>query len=337
MERFVSGIDRISGYGAITVPTPSFQERFHTRWHHLRDPHVRALAGLLDSPDLLDIDAPRWHDQLVSLGIVSEQTADWLRTLDAAPAALHEVINEQPSARLGRYAEKLLGFYLAHEGRLVAHNVQVRAGPNKTIGEFDFLVKGESAADIAHWELATKFYLLEPSAFVRQLDTFVGPNLADSLGLKITKIMEQQLLLSKHPAAQAYLPVPVGSAKALIKGWLFYHDMQTALPATLGIGKSHCRGFWCNVAGLRMDAALRYTVLSRLDWLAPARLPEEETMTTASITAHITEQFALSDAPVMVAICRVEAGVALEVDRGFVVPDDWHQRAIAKVGEQRQD
>lgn len=331
MERFVSGIERLQRHGAITVPTPSFQEYYHTRWHHLRDPHVRALAGLLDAPDLLDIDAPRWGGQLVSLGGVDAVTADWLQALDLAPAALHAVIDEQPSARLGRYAEKLLGFYLAHQGRLVAHNVQVRAGPNKTIGEFDFLVKGANDDRIEHWELATKFYLLEPSATVRQLDTFVGPNLADSLGLKITKIMSQQLMLSSHPAAQSYLPAPVSSAKALIKGWLFYHDMQATVPDALGIAKAHCRGFWCGLSGLVLDSALRYTVLTRLDWLAPARLPESDTVDAARLLTSIDVQFALSDAPVMIAACRVEAGVALEVKRGFVVPDDWHQRAIAKV------
>ncbi len=316
------------------MPTPSFQARYHTRWHHLRDPHVRALAGLLDSPDLLDVDALCWHQQLMSLGPVSSPVAHWLTKLDHDPSALHAVVNDQPSARLGRYAEKLLGFYLAHEGRLIAHNVQVRAGPNKTIGEFDFLVQGTSIASIEHWELATKFYLLEPSAFVRQLDTFVGPNLADSLGLKITKILQQQLMLSKHPAAQPYLPVPVSSAKALIKGWLFYHDRQTTLPDTLGIAKDHCRGFWCGLSELQLDPGLRYTILSRLDWLAPARLAEEKTVTAAHLQISIAVQFALSPSPVMVAICRVDDGVALEVDRGFVVPDDWHQRAIATMQRQ---
>jgi hypothetical protein len=32
----------------------TFQQQFHARWHCLRDPHVRALAWLLDAPDLLD-------------------------------------------------------------------------------------------------------------------------------------------------------------------------------------------------------------------------------------------------------------------------------------------
>jgi hypothetical protein len=315
------------------VPLPTFQEYFHQRWQHLRDPHVRALTGLLDAPELLDVNAPCWHGQLVSMGSVSEETGRWLTALDVQPAALHAVIDEQPSARLGRYAEKLLGFYLAHCGQLVDQNVQVRAGPNKTVGEFDFLVRNLQTGQLEHWELATKFYLLEPSKFV-QLDTFVGPNLADSLGLKINKILQQQLKLSQHPAATAYLPEPVASAKALIKGWLFYHDTQTALPAGLGIAADHCRGFWCTLSALTIAPTLRYAVLSRLDWLAPARMDVGNTLNGAQLADAVLHQFALTDAPAMVAICRVEGDVALEVSRGFVVPDDWHQRAIETVQRQ---
>ncbi|WP_308621444.1 hypothetical protein [Massilia sp. Se16.2.3] len=39
----------------------SYQEGFHRRWSHLRRARVRALAWLLDSPDLLDADAPHWQ------------------------------------------------------------------------------------------------------------------------------------------------------------------------------------------------------------------------------------------------------------------------------------
>ena len=36
------------------APEPSYQAGFERRWGHLRRPHVRALAWLLDAPDLLD-------------------------------------------------------------------------------------------------------------------------------------------------------------------------------------------------------------------------------------------------------------------------------------------
>ena len=122
--------------------------------------------------------------------------------------------------RLGLYAEKLMAFYYQQHGQLVAHGLQVRATRNDTVGEFDFLL--DAGPDgVEHIEFATKFYLLEGSAASR-FDTFVGPNLADSLGAKMRKIVDKQLALASHPAAQALLPRPVLRARALVKGWLFY-------------------------------------------------------------------------------------------------------------------
>src|SRR5450830_1129387 len=210
----------------LSTSSLSCQARFHQRWGGLRDPHVRALTWLLDAPDLLDAEAPRWAGRIAALGPISDMDVTWLHALDSNPRALYMQVNAQPSARLGRYAEKLLTFYLLQTGRLIAHNVQVRDGPNHTIGEFDFLVRDPDAqhAGAVHWEFATKFYLLESHQEQMQAEAFVGPNLADSLGAKMDKIMQQQLMLSAHPAAAQYLPEPVTQALALVKGWLFYRD-----------------------------------------------------------------------------------------------------------------
>jgi len=88
----------------------SFQAGFHRRWGHLHDPHVRALAWLLDAPGLLDAEAACWEGRIAVLDQVSPGIAGWLQQLDAAPAALHAMLDTQPSHRLGRYAEKLMTF-----------------------------------------------------------------------------------------------------------------------------------------------------------------------------------------------------------------------------------
>ena len=125
---------------------PSFQERFHQRWAQLGDPHVRALACLIDAPGLLDIEAPQWQGKVARLEASAGDAARaWLHDLDRAPAALHAHLAFQPFGRLGRYAEKLMTFYLRHLGVLLAHNVQVRAAGNQTIGEFDFTATGLQA------------------------------------------------------------------------------------------------------------------------------------------------------------------------------------------------
>lgn len=323
------------------------QARFHQRWPELRDPHVRALAWLLYAPDLLAPHAACWEGRIATLGQLSSEVADWLHELQFDPAgnaALHAHMAQQPSGRLGRYAEKLLGFYLRHQDCLVAANLQVRnqEGARETLGEFDFLIRSpeaETDGGLVHWEFATKFYLLQ----ARQLsgsagaEAFVGPNLADSLGRKMRKILQQQLRLSAHPSAQAVLPAPVVAARALVKGWLFYPlGAALALPVSMGIADDHCRGFWCDAACLPAidEQPMRYALLPRLSWLAPARLPAAQGLSLGQLMDRLEEMFCADDSPVMVAQCRPQEGTEpelLEVMRGFVVPPQWEARAATTV------
>ncbi|HEY8606538.1 MAG TPA: DUF1853 family protein [Noviherbaspirillum sp.] len=306
----------------------SYQAGFHQRWKHLQDPHVRTLAWLLDAPDLLDADAPRWKGRVASLPPCDQQTRDWLEALDRNPADLHTYLALQPLTRLGRYAEKLLAWYLSRRGDLHAHGVQVRAERGETIGEFDFLLR--EGDGLVHWEFATKLYLLESSGHGQHADYFVGPGLADTLGAKVRKIMDQQLSLSQHPAACAQLTLPVHKAQALVKGWLFYRERTPATPE--GIGISHCRGFWRPQGELGGLAADAFAVLPRLQWLAPARAVAGEagTMEPVALACALSRHFASASAPVLVALLRREGDELLEFDRGFIVPDDWREQAAAR-------
>jgi uncharacterized protein len=310
-------------------PVVTFQAQFHQRWNHLNDQHVRTLAWLLDAPDLLDHDAPQWHGRVATIGLIDDATERWLIGLDREPAELHAYIGLQAFTRLGRYAEKLMAFYLQHQGLLVAHGVQVRAGKNDTIGEFDFLLRRDDT--LLHWEFATKLYLLESSGHGHQADYFVGPNLADTLGAKIRKIMDRQLALSQHPAAQQHLPQPIAAAQALIKGWLFYHG-QTPLPVLpSGISRAHCRGFWCTLEELEQAGGQHYIVLPRLNWLAPAKAAREQVLSRAALRVELSRHFENGTMPALVAVLEPHGECMLETDRGFVVPDDWRYRAEQRV------
>ncbi|MBP0597074.1 DUF1853 family protein [Herbaspirillum sp. LeCh32-8] len=333
--------------GSVMPAGGDYQRRFQRRWPRLRDPHVRALAWLLDAPDLMASDAPCWENRIATLGPVSDEVAAWLNRLQDDPelnAALQAHMAHQPSARLGRYAEKLLGFYLVRQRQLVAANLQVRntGATRETLGEFDFLVKRphvDAGAGLEHWEFATKFYLLEqaPSSSGAgvEADAFVGPNLADSLGRKMRKIMSQQLMLSRHPAAAAVLPEPVAAAQALVKGWLFYRDGMPAAAPAIGIAHDHCRGFWCDAAQLQArtfpeDAS--FVVMPRLEWLAPLRAEAGHALALPALLTELQARFAVEEAPVMVAVCRPsDEGEVVEAERGFIVPDGWQQRAAQTV------
>jgi hypothetical protein len=313
------------------APTEEFssihQAQFHQRWNHLSDPHVRTLAWLLDAPDLLDPRADEWRGRVATLGAIDAATEDWLIALDRAPQELHASLELHPFTRLGRYAEKLLAFFLDYRKLLFAHGVQVRAAKNETIGEFDFLLRQGDA--LVHWEFATKLYLLESSGHGRHADYFVGPNLADTLGAKVRKIMERQLTLSQHPAAQALVPHPIVAAQALVKGWLFYHGRTPLQPQ--GVSRAHCRGFWCTLEESGGLAAQRYAILPRLSWLAPARMKTEEAMDKSMLQQALASHFKESATPALVALLEPQGDYLLEIDRGFVVPDDWHSRAEERV------
>jgi len=314
---------------------PDYQAAFHARWQGLQDPHVRALAWLLEGPDLLAPDALCWQGKIASLPESAAQDAAlWLQQLDAAPEALHAFLAIQRFTRLGRYAEKLLAWYFQEQGCLFAHGVQVQAGKDETIGEFDFLLRQQDA--LLHWEFATKFYLLHAGlpgqTAPHSADYFVGPNLADTLGAKMRKILDRQLALGQHPAAQSHLPQPLASAQALLRGWLFYRRGESLPSIEMGISEHHCRGWWCSLQELdaHVDASF-CAILPRLAWLAPARLPLSAGISRAALQAQLEEQFVTDTMPVMVVSLTMQNGWLLETDRGFVVPDDWQQRADKKL------
>lgn len=328
---------------------PADARTFHRQWGHLTRPHVRALAWLLDSPDLLDPNSPHWQGRIATLGPVSPAVANWLADLDADPAPLDAALGNRFYSRLGLYAEKLMAFYFAQQGTLAAHGLQVRDGKNGTIGEFDFLLREEGGASVRHIEFATKFYLLDgdpdPAAADRgNYNRLVGPNLADTLGLKMRKIFNSQLQLAQHPAARQIVPAPVSRAQALVKGWLFYHAGE-AEPRIEGISPDHCRGYWRTLSEHAADPGEQFIVMPRLQWLAPLRTPAARDSGSAAVVPAtpaplaraalfdvLAEKFATDPGPVLVATVREEGGWLEEVERGFVVPDDWRARAQARRG-----
>lgn len=300
--------------------TESIQAQFHARWSELSDPHVRALAWLITSPNLLDSQDARWQGKVATL-VPEFNTEQWLGSLDRDPAALHAYLRLGPFERLGRYAEKLLAFYFQHCGQLLAHGVQVHNDAGQTIGEFDFLLRESELA--LHWEFAIKLYLMGSRDGD---DCFVGPNLADTLQTKMRKILDHQLALGLHSAAQAYLPTQIVRAQALIKGWMFYRVDEPA-EVDAGLSAEHCRGFWYTHTEAQTLHAACYVLLPRLSWLAPAQVSADEALGQGSFLSALAHHFLNDTTPVLIAQCAVVNGHAQEISRGFIVPDDWRERA----------
>jgi len=297
----------------------SYQALFENRWPHLTNPHVRALAWLLDAPDLLDPHSPHWEGRIASLGPVSPATANWLAALEQDPAPLLAALGSKHYSRLGLYAEKLMAFYFKEHGQLHAHGLQVRADRTDTIGEFDFLLN--EGDHLVHLEFATKFYLLDANSTADDFNGLIGPNLADSLGAKMRKIFDKQLSLAGHPAAQALLPLPVARAQALVKGWLFYPNGVTPMQ---GITQQHCHGFWMTQAQAQDLPDQQYAIMPRLHWLAP--LKTRDSIDKPQLLAALQD----AAAPVMVAALQEKGEWLVEERRGFVVPDDWRAQAAQR-------
>jgi uncharacterized protein len=323
----------------------------------LIDPAVRDLAWLLLSADLLRAQPPlaplaRWWSDEGQIHAVR----DWLAQLDRNPARLHEALAAAPTNRLGRYAEVLLGWFLANgpAARLVAQNVALRRA-GLTLGECDFLVQ-TSLGERLHWELAVKCYLHagesegEPNVLAR----FVGPNLRDRFDLKLTHLRDHQLRLSTREEFASLGYDGPWLAQMFVKGWLFYRAGEAGASRPEDppeLAADHGRGWWVTRSAwpefARQQAADGWSVLPRLAWLAPRRLlagdvtdagdsePRADFVVSTTI-ARPTHPEALLAAltrphdPVLVAAFASDgAGGYREQSRGFIVPDDWPERAAA--------
>jgi hypothetical protein len=305
----------------------------------LHDPAVRDLAWLLLSADLLRPQPPA--GELATLFHTPQElaeTLDFLRSLDAAPEPLHRDLAATRITRLGRYAERLLGWFLQHgpAARLVAAGVPLRRA-GVTLGECDFLLETQEGARL-HWELAVKCYLHAGHSgthHASELSDYVGPNLKDRFDLKLAHLLGHQLLLSaREDFASAGYP---GSwtPQMFIKGWLFYRHGHGETPADpVELDPAHGRGWWVTHGEwLRFASAhgQHWRTLPRLEWLAPRRyrVGEQHAASTPFVDAQtLAAQTSQQHVPTMVAAFDEDStGNLLERSRGFIVPDDWPQRA----------
>jgi len=307
----------------------------------LQDPAVRDLAWVIGSPGLLAAEYPAYQNQVVNDAWCNAQLhagAAWLARLDLAPQPLHDFIAARPTRRLGHYFESMVKFWLLQmpDTHLVATNLQVK-DKQRTLGEYDFLFRYASAT-LCHWETAVKFYLQqEPLAEQR---TFIGPGTRDRLDLKLNKVFQQQLQLSRTPAGRQALPqeFPPEKAQAFIKGYLFYHASSPNQLPVRGVSAAHLCGWWARHAIEALpqtSAASRWVVLPRLRWLAPVRLAsihlasdqlatETAVMNLSQLNLMLSQHFCLSKEALL--ICELagsEGGEWHEISRGFVVCDTW--------------
>ncbi|MFT4068278.1 DUF1853 family protein [Paraburkholderia sp.] len=305
----------------------------------LRDPAVRDLAWLLLSPDLLRPQLPM--GALANPFDTPQElpaTIDWLYALDAVPEPLHRDLAATRITRLGRYAERLLGWFLQHgpAARLIAAGVPLRHA-GVTLGECDFLVQSRQGARL-HWELAVKCYLHAGNAgdsATGRLADYVGPNLKDRFDLKLAHLLNHQLPLSARDEFASTGYAGTWTPQMFVKGWLFYRHGDTPQDP-VELDPAHGRGWWATRGdwpAFALAHANRWRALPRLEWLAPRSTTVQREQPEAADASYVdalmlAAQISDQHGPVMVAaFAEDDAGHLIERSRGFIVPDEWPAQA----------
>jgi uncharacterized protein len=300
--------------------------------------HLAVLRWLLLSPPLVVV-PPGAVAQLATFDAVERAGIDqWLRSLQAHPQALLAWMQDKPEVRIGRYAERLLEFYLTHAPiqplspaplhRLLAAHVPLRSevnGIQVTQGELDFLLTNAHGRHL-HWELAVKFFLCTATGDVAAPTDFIGPNGVETLAYKWHKLFARQL--THTPPApwhrQAWHP------QAFTRGWMFYR-WGKAVPQCYALYPQHGQGWWVEVAQMHTLPEALYAYLPRLHWMAPLAAveqlgPQAVVLERDAMAAHLRTLWASgarsADAHMVVQLGASAASLAgaCEVQRFFVRP-----------------
>lgn len=276
---------------------------------------LRDLAFLLTAPAPWDSGS-----NISSQRLLGEHGLSLLDALEQDATALDDWLAAQPCRRLGHYAERLLAFWFhqAPHIELVAANLPVCDAGGRTVGEFDFLIRLDG--EPLHVETASKFYL----QLGRGPDTLIGPSLRDAWLLKAAKL-QAQLRLVHHPAARRVLPARFAgcASQARLAGWFFY-SLPCVPPPPLAADQLQgwISPVWQDWPSC--SPASRWLWLPRLQWLAPARVPEDVVREQHSLRQELLQ----AAVPQLVAeLLPVGDGYWEEVGRGFVVPSGWPEQA----------
>lgn len=243
-------------------------------WWKLTHPDVRALAAILTAP-------PLWHSgaELPVRTLLGETGFRYLLALDQNPVPLEtHLAAEAPFGhRLGRYAESLLAFWFSHapHSRLHARNLTVCDAHNQTLGAADFIVSLNTVP--YHIELTCKYY----GSTAGTPDTLRGLNPDDTLAAKSAKLQTQLALMHTSDGLRALQPLNLPhnpQPASIVRGTAFFSDGHTRFTEPLnpygwhGLYLQHRADYTPPVP------AARCCKLPRTAYLAPARVPESETL-----------------------------------------------------------
>jgi len=289
--------------------------------------HWANLLWALSSPSIVHGAGLPWlpaarHAQLQDFFTRADIAAQMAPLLEAE---LQRADSPRPVSRLGVYFENLWAFAFTHHPHyhLRQRNLPLHAD-GRTLGELDFVVRYLPDNCTEHWEIAVKFYLEVDGGY------WVGPGLRDRLDIKLARMRRHQLPLIRQPAARAQLlqrDIHIDRQWALMPGRLFRPLLGEAAPLHSDINPHSCRYWWAAADEFRYhfaDSAHHWVQLPKRTWLA-----ERGYLSTRGDSTLVLADRLGTDlrAPVCVAAQRD----GTEASRGFIVPDDWHDRALEQL------
>jgi hypothetical protein len=258
-------------------------------------------------------------DSPVLCGSLPPLFTRWAR--DGSPVQDCKELAAQRRVPIGRYFEALIVHWLrAQDGvTQLEANLPIRRG-SSTLGEIDLLFGHEGRA--YHWELALKFYLGTGDRL--STNQWFGPLGRDRLDLKLDKLATQLRLLetAEGKALLSERGEKAASGHSLVKGYLF-HPYQAwqeqAWDTPAQVNPSHGKGWWIHLgeADQAISGPGQWVRLRKEQWLAPALAGP--VMSSSELLSWLSKHFESDPRPPMVAAL----GAHGELQRGFVVPDDW--------------
>jgi len=289
---------------------------------------VRDLEWVIANPPI--IQGQQGNRNWTSANDWAQAHKDFKRQLDELnenPQPLVNLLAEQRDYRLGHRFETLLSYWFKHNGRheILAQNLQVQ-DHNRTIGEFDFIVKDRLTHKIQHWEVACKFYIgINDTS---KAEHWVGPMLKDRLDIKYHSMRSRQSKLSAHPAAKTQLKrlnMLIDEHICLIKGRLFHPLRSSSKVYPNFVSSVHQRGQWA-----RIDDFLKYFQSQKILWqpldknqwmAAQTYMPDQRYFTTVDIVQYFLDR--PKNSPLCLAGFLSDTATKQEKTRVFLVAKDW--------------
>lgn len=245
---------------------------------------VRDLVWLLTTPQLCHCTAESWQ--------IPPPDWDTLVQLDTNPGPIDDWLSGKSTQLLGHYHEQLWLFYFRQHPQLelLASNLIIQ-GEQRTLGEFDVLLRDHRDGLIWHLELAIKFYLGTDSGWgaADQWSHWLGVACQDSMEHKWQRLFRHQLTLGKDPDVQRLLAeesqkrgyaLQPDRSSSITRGTLFYPDktLHHPLPQPDNMNPGHLKSRWLTLKQWleihQDEKKKRWRICRKPNWMAQPIAPE---------------------------------------------------------------